>query len=241
MAKKKKRRKKPLGPCPDPLRYSLVRSKDGDYWRLNRGLKKAAELNESLDRNSENFKITSPLSSKLVRLLEPHLRGLKTGRLGVRINGKLVKCLNKTGKMDLSALKGLEFQEDYPLNSLLNANFNIIQDKHTISVRLNIGPEPVEKHNELVTECFFDLILVSGDLQKPRSLRIDSTTSPLFKVYTSYKIKHVDCVLSLDMPLKRSWILLLKVSCLEGNEMAVHPRNYALEIIGASGPPDFLT
>ena len=45
-----------------------------------------------------------------------------------------------------------------------------------------------------------------------------------------------ECVLKIDVPTtKGPWMALLKVNCLEGREMAYHPRHYALKVIAAGG------
>jgi hypothetical protein len=40
------------------------------------------------------------------------------------------------------------------------------------------------------------------------------------------------CSLSIELPAnKKPWMVLLKVNCLEGNELAVHPRHYAMTVV----------
>jgi hypothetical protein len=41
--------------------------------------------------------------------------------------------------------------------------------------------------------------------------------------------------LRLKIPVRKvPWMVLLKVSCMEGNELAVHPRHYGMKVVKVS-------
>jgi hypothetical protein len=87
----------------------------------------------------------------------------------------------------------------------------------------------VKQHNQLVTDFYFEAILLYGDVLKKRGMQTE------YAVSTPYSFTHTitgDCKLVLPLPSKKQpWILLLKVSCLEGNEMAMHAKHYGMRVV----------
>jgi hypothetical protein len=64
-------------------------------------------------------------------------------------------------------------------------------------------------------------------------LRVDSVASPLYVIGAEGEDV---CTLSVDLPQADvPWMVLLKVSCLEGNELAAHPRHYGMRVVKAGG------
>lgn len=221
--------KKKIPPCPDPERYVFVATKEGGYWRLKRGSVKPATLNTTLGHNADNLKVTSPAAKRIVSMLEPFLHGLRGGRIIARLGSGLSKALNANGYMHFSFLDGLEWQKECPLNKLLLGSIYVYQAGDHLQIRVPLGENYMARHNNLVTDYYLDAILIYGDAGEDGGLRIDSVVSPL------YSFKHTaktECILSLPLPsTTQPWMLLLKASCLEGNELAVHYKHYGMRII----------
>src|SRR5437899_9524667 len=104
----------PPPPSPDG-QYVWVKTKEGSFWRKRRGSYRPALLNAAYQRSSEATNISSPAASMIVRRLCPYLTGLQTGRLTVRICGRLRKALNEKGRLCFTYLKGLDMQPEHPL------------------------------------------------------------------------------------------------------------------------------
>ena len=66
-------------------------------------------------------------------------------------------------------------------------------------------------------------------MQQKNGLRTDSIES---KLYAFGEEPIEICELRLPLPEDDvQWIVLIKVSCLEGNEMAVHPKHYGMKVM----------
>lgn len=222
-------RRKP--PCPDPANFIWVQTKEGGFWRRKRGTVKKAELNESLLQNSENTKVSSPAARRIVSRLQPFMTGIRTGRLTTCISGKLRKGLNETGKLSFATLQDVDLQQsDHPMTRLLLAPFDVVRHEDELVVTIPISDITVRRHSPLVTGYFFDLVLLWGDAGEDGRLNTDSETSELFGIYEERKAK---CRLRIPLP-KEPWIALLKVSCMEGNEMAAANRNYGMRVIAVN-------
>lgn len=215
--------------CPDPDRFIWVQTKEGGFWRRKRGTVKKAKLNESLLQNSEYTKLSSPAARRVVSKLRPFMDGLKTGRLTTRISGKLRKGLNETGKLSFVPLKDMDLQMEHPMTRLLLAHVDVVRHENELIVTIPISSTTVKQHSPLVTDYYFDLVLLWGDAGDDGRLNSDSATSELFSIGKKRKIS---CRLSVPLP-RKPWIALLKVSCMEGNELAMASRNYGMKIIAA--------
>ena len=223
----KKYSRRQLPPCPDPDSYVMVKTEEGYYWRRKRGTHKKARLNAALQRNAATAKITGPAASRLLRMLEPHTQGIKKGRISLRIAGLLMKTYHAKGVIDFSMLTGLELNAAYPLDKLLYNDYVVKQDKRTISLQLQSGQ--VQVQNNLATDYYFDVVLIGGDPSVDGKLTVAADSSPLY----SFADKNVyDVELVLPLPAAGiCWMLLLKVSCLEGNELAMHPKHYGMKVV----------
>lgn len=218
-----------IPPCPDPERYVWVNRKSGGYWKLKRGLNKPAVLNHSFQQNSSAFKITSPVASRIKEKLEEFTRGIRVGSLHSRLNGKLVKTYNKTGAVDFSRLKGFEIQEDHPLENLLLTQYKVLQTSDSITIQIPVREGVVKQYNRLVTDFYFEGILLYGDVLTNGSLAVGYVVS---KPYSFADTLTEACELVLQLPGdKEPWMLLLKVSCLEGNELAAHAKHYGIRVV----------
>jgi hypothetical protein len=72
-------------------------------------------------------------------------------------------------------------------------------------------------------------MILYGDVTKEGGLKLGTVES---KLYAFGSETTEVCELSLSLPEEdQQWIVLLKVSCLEGNEMAVHPKHYGMKVI----------
>jgi hypothetical protein len=221
--------KKKIPPCPDPERYIFVTTKEGGYWRLKRGSVKPASLNAVFGKNASSRKLTSPAAKRILGMLKLFLQGLRPGRIIARLSSGLSKALNDNGHIHFSFLDGFEWQVDYPLNKLLLDSIRVYQTNDNLEIRVLVGEDYVAKHNNLVTDYYLDAILLYGNTAIDGGLRIDSVESPL------YSFKHTantECILSLPLPANtQPWMLLLKASCLEGNELAVHYKHYGMRVV----------
>lgn len=226
----KKNKARLIPPCPDPERYVWVNRKSGGYWKLKRGSIKPAILNESLQRNSSAFTITSPVARRIKERLEEFTRGLHISSLHSRLNGELVKTYNKIGAVDFSQLKGFEIQEDHPLENILLTQYRLQQSSSSIVIQIPVKQGVVKQYNRLVTDFYFEGILMYGDGLADGSLAVGYAVS---KPYSFVDTLTETCEVVLQLPGdKQPWILMLKVSCLEGNEMAAHAKHYGVRVVG---------
>lgn len=227
MAKKKKSSKRP--PCPDPELYVWVNRIAGGYWKLKRGTIKQAVLNDSFKQNSSAFAITSPAAGRIRNKLEEFTGRLAVNSLHQRLNGKLVKAYNTKGIIDFSQFSGFEIQADHPLEAILPAPYQVQQKKRLVEILIPVSPGVVKQHNRLVTDFYFEAILLYGDVLKAKGLQTEYAVS---KPYSFINTITDECKLVLPLPANNEpWILLLKVSCLEGNEMAIHAKHYGMKVV----------
>lgn len=219
-----------LPPCPDPEGYILVKTGEGYYWRKKRGTVKKASLNTALARNVATSKLTGPAASRVLRKLEPFTRDLQMGRMTLKIAGLLMKGYHRTGGIDFSMLAGLEFNTAQPLDKLLHGRYEVVQDEKRLRVQLQTGD--VAQRNNLVTDYYFDAVLLYGYPVNDDTLKTIATTSPLFS-FTDKTVDTIELMLPVP-PADIPWVLLLKISCLEGNELAANPKHYAMKVVKTS-------
>jgi hypothetical protein len=104
-----------------------------------------------------------------------------------------------------------------------------LDEDHRLIVTIPVDAHTVKKLSTLVTAYYFELILLYGDPSLTNGLRIDSDTSPL---YSLNRKEATVCRLSLDLPHKKvPWMLILKISCHEGDSLALHCRHYGMKVI----------
>ena len=229
MVKRKRYFTKGPGRNPDPERYILVVTKEGSHFRRKRGTVKPALLNTVLQQMADDTKICSPAAKRIALTLSRYLHDLETGRLIGRITALLKKALQEKGVVDFSFFEEFDFQPDRPFNALVKAHIECSEKDGFVQVQIPVAPWSINKHNPLVTELYFDLVLLYGDATQHNGLRVDDVTSPLY----SYKTKEeAICTLSIAIPeTKQPWMVMLKVSSLEGREMAIHPRHYGMRVV----------
>jgi hypothetical protein len=208
-----------------------VETKEGGHWRRKR--RKNASLNRSFTNNVSATAIVSPAVSRIRNRLEEYTRRLATGRLHARLSGLLGKTYKEKGKIDFSALKHFEFQKDYPLNQLLLTQYQVNQDFNFIELLIRVKDGAVKKLNTLVTDFYFEGILLYGDVLADEPLKVEYAIS---QPYNFTNTATDDCKLILPLPKNNEpWMLMLKVSCLEGNEMASHVKHYGMRVVEVGG------
>jgi hypothetical protein len=224
-----KKYKKPLPPCPDPALYQLIKTKEGSFWRRKRGTVNPVKLNKAFAANAKAMKIASPAAAGIVNSLYTYMKGLTSGRLNSRICAGLLKHYSKTKQLSFAPLINMDIQPQYPMAKLLLANYvHSIKGKQ-VELQIQSYPEGIKKQNNLVTEYFFELILLEADNKTFTTIKSNYAVS---KAY-SFTAKHFEgCKLTLPLPTTSiNWMLLLKISCTESNEMAAHSKHYAMKVI----------
>jgi hypothetical protein len=230
----KKRKKRNVIPLrEDPNKTKLVKKESGWYLRAPRGSIKKAVLNNVLEKNSKAWEITNPATKRITAQLEPYTRCFRGNYLHQRLNGFITKTYNEKGGIDFLNLKGFEIHNDYPLNGLLLSSFTIQQHDDLIEILVPVKKESVKRNNTLVTDFYFEGILLYGNALKENGLK---TAYVLSEPYGFDNTVQGTCKLNLRLPAKKQpWMLLLKVSCLEGNEMAAHQKHYAMKVVAVGG------
>ena len=215
-------------PCPDPLRYKWIKTKGGGYWRLKRGELTEATLNKSLAKNASAMSKSSPAASRLRRVLEPWLRGLEIEKVQSKITGLFTKTYNKKGKIDFSLLKGLELQPSLPLNRIYKGVYTVEEVDKQIIIKLPLQEYFVTAQGPLATNYYFEAIEVWGNPQKENGLKAYHEESKLYP----FGRNNGKCELAVDLSKgKDPCLVILKLSSLEGNELALHPKNYGMKVV----------
>jgi hypothetical protein len=220
-------------PCPgNPEDYVFVKTKEGEFWRRKRGTVKPAVLNSAWQASSEATRIVAPAAKRVINALRPYLHGIYTGRLNTRIGKAFRKSLKEGKGLSLEYLKGLELQDHHPLDRTVTGLLKIVKGPDSVRLEILTGKGSVVALNPLVTDYWFEAVILYGDAGEEGGLRTGSVESQLY----AYKDGNEGlCVLELDVPEKGDWCVLLKMSSLEGNEMAIHPRHYRMKVVEGRG------
>jgi hypothetical protein len=216
-------------PNPDPGNYVWVKTKDGAYWRLKRGTLKKAKVNAAYSESIEWMKLSAPAAKRIMQKLQPFTKGFDFGRLNARISGLLRKSLREKGQLDIRYLKELDFQPDHPIGNLLKEVPVIKQTARDIVVDIPLTTDTIIRKNSIVTNYYFELILLYGDAARENGLRTEIADSGVYVIDTDYG---KDCRLALILP-EQPWIALLKVGCIEGDTTALHARLYGMKVVAA--------
>src|SRR3954451_20177851 len=100
-------------------------------------------------------------------------------------------------------------------------------------VSIPVNAYTIERHNGIVTAYYFELILLWGDAGSDKGLRVEEADSPVYRMEEG---DGTECRLSVVLPPEgQPWMALLKVSCIEGRELAAAPRNYGMKVVGCGG------
>ena len=236
-----------LGPNPDPEKWQDVQTKDG--WMRRKRKAKQSKLNDVMQRHADSFKVTMPAAKRILDRLEPWVRGLDLGRIQAEIGTRLKKSYLENGKMNFTYLLDLDLQPGRKLNALLS-NHPKVWVKDEVVVKIWLTDELIKLKKSIFTDYYFELIMVWGEPPNPlkgelnptkryKGLKVDSEESKLYKRRDPKGPVKDDelCVLKIDVPkTKLPWMALLKVSCLEGNELAHNPRHYAMKVVAVGTP-----
>lgn len=227
--RKKKRRPKSLPPAYDPEKYDWVNSKEGGYPRRKKGSVKPVILNNVLQLNAKMTRPTNEAARRVMAKLYPFLQYLTTGRTVVRIAGGFKKSIAQNGQMDYSMLEKLDFQDDYSFDDTANGLVSMKEDKGVLYLHISVGNHCVKKHSGLATGYYLEAILLYGDPAEANALRVDSVESRLYSFEEEKRV--IDCNLSLQLPEKEPWMVLLKVSCVLDREIAGTSKYHGLKVV----------
>ena len=208
---------------PDADRYIIVHAKEGDHIRAKR-------TNPFINAQfAEMATETCSAAAKQILLkLKPFTQKM-TGRMNVRLSGKMRSAKKITGFYNYSLLNGFELQKDHPLDALYNGIYTVKNDNGKLELAVHINERDVQQHNGIVTAYYFEAVLLTGDAMVHNSLRVEDDRSDLYYFNQKYK---ATVLFQFIVPDNTPYLLLLKVGCMEGNEMAYHPKHYAMKIIG---------
>jgi hypothetical protein len=216
-------------PNPDPGSYVWIETRDGGYWRRKRGTVKKAKPNRAFRESGDRMKQSAPATSRILKKLKPYMNGLDIGRLNAHISGLLRTSMTDTGKLSLACLDQLDFQRNQPIEWLLQVIPDIAITAHELIVSIPIVEYTLKRLNTLVTNYYFELILLFGDAGTDNGLRTESEESDVYEIAKDYKLM---LTLRLVLP-EKPWIALLKVNSIEENEHAKLWRLYGMKVIGA--------
>ena len=220
-------------PCPGDMDdYVWVESKYRPHWRRKRGRVKKAVLNTGFEKSSDATAIVSPASKRVRQALAPFLRNIATGPLHIRICNAFRRSLKEKGKLMLPYLDGLEMQRDYPLGGMLVCDYRVTFTRNNVRIEIPIYNGSVRASNSLVTHYYFEAVLLYGDTGTEKGLQTDATISPLYLIHGTAEEK---CALELPLPEGDDFCVLLKISLLEGNQLAAHTKHYRMKVVGGRG------
>jgi hypothetical protein len=83
-------------------------------------------------------------------------------------------------------------------------------------------------YGKFVTNYYFELVLLCGDISKERGLRTESVESDVYEIEKNHNLV---CKLSMTLP-EKEWIALLKVNSIDGDEPGGYNKSYAMAVVG---------
>lgn len=187
-------------------------------------------MNAAYRNSSELTKIISPAAKRIRAALEPHTRNITTGRLNIRICSALRRSFKEKNRLQLAYLKGMELQREHPLEEMLVSGYCVSADEQNIEIKIPIEEGSVKTFNRLVTHYYFEAVLLHGDPGMERGLKTIRVESALYPYHSE---RESVCLLTLALPEAEDWCLVLKLSSLEGNELAAHTKHYRMKVIAA--------
>jgi hypothetical protein len=214
-----KKKHKPIPPCPDSERYTLVELEDKFIWRLKRGLRKEAKVNSALQIRADAIKTASPAAKRVSAALLPYTEDLERGNLQSRISGRLVTGMLQYGYPALRALNGVECQRAKidELKSFLLAGYRLVKDEEQGTLTLHIlsaNGKIVARRSKLVDSWKITMLTMSGSTEIDGDLDVVETSSGV----TSTKEKIYELVLVLRIPAEEDYLVALRVECFEFGE-----------------------
>jgi hypothetical protein len=228
MPKGKRYTKRELPPNPDPERYIVVKTRDRLYhYRLKRGSIKPAFLNGAFLQNQQLTSLLSPAAKKVRTALWPYTENMKTPKLHNQLLTGLKKYYKEFHQPGFKYLRGLNLQHQYPLDKLLHAQINKTTEAGNFIISFLLNDLNFPKVGPLLTDYYFEAVLLFGDILGEEPMQELSQRSELFsfseppnQLYTfSFQLPH------------QSWMLLLKAACFERDQKATNPKYYGMQII----------
>jgi hypothetical protein len=234
-------------PCPDPDLFVLVQGRNGSFWRRKRGSLKLAALNPILQQNSRAIAHCSPLAKRVAGKLAVFTRGMDTERLQPRLTAAFMKWLKTHEGVSLAALANFEFQPGRPLERLAAPVYRPVRNGLQAGIAIKPFPGCVQAMNKLATGYFFEAVLLYGDVNDPYGLLTEVQTSGYYPFEKNWRMQEAARILNgaaapgyaplqfmFDLPAEDTpYALLLRVCCLEGNELGANPMHYGMKVVGA--------
>ncbi len=175
----------------------------------------------------------SPAAKNIFNKLVPYFHGLDTGRFIANVSSRLKRALKETGEMNFTYMADYDFQPWFPMERIFKGSCLITEKNNEISIRISDHYHKVKRLSKLISDYYFEIVLLWGRVEKNNSLQIENEASPIFSFEQETK---KDCRLKLSLPvLKVPWILILKLNSHEGKEMAHHPRHYGMKALRVGG------
>jgi hypothetical protein len=226
---------RPLPPF-DPETKVLVRTKGGWYYIRNRKpTGKAAVLNEAFQKNKNSYEVCAPAAARIRQKLEPWLENLTYGNTYRIILKALLKSYKENGgtKADYNSFLRLDLFEDYTIEKLMGVHYSVKVTKNSVGVSIPIREKTVLRKNNVVSEYYFELILIWGDPLKENTLRVEDVSSELYRYGKAAKDS---CDLEVVLPTKKApWMCILRVGSKEYKQPAAHMKNYAMHVVAVGG------
>lgn len=101
--------------------------------------------------------------------------------------GKLRTVIQNSGSLLLDCLDGFDFQPEYPFSGLLGTDIDIQRTRHELIVTIPVNDVTIERTNTLITNYYFELILLYGDAATENGLRTESTDSEIIQLKQATK------------------------------------------------------
>lgn len=215
-------KKKKIYENPDPGRYIIVHTKEGDILRAKRT---SPFINEAFKAMAAET--CSAAAKQILMRLKP-FTGQMTGRMNVRLSGKIRSAKKQTGSYNYSLLYGFELQKEYPLENLYTGQYRVRKEGQTIHINIPVEKGYIQARNSLATNYYFEAVALFGDAMIPNSLRVEDDKSSLFDFEKTYKTT-VD--FAFVLPPGMPYLIWLKVGCMEGHQAAYHPMHYGMRVV----------
>ena len=215
-------KKKRIYKNPDPEKYLIVRTKDGDVLRKKRT---NPSINDAFKQMAEET--CSAAAKQILTRLKPFTEKM-AGRMNVRLSGKMRSAKKQSGSYNYSLLPGFELQKDYPLEKLYEGQYRVRKAGQTVSINVRVSKGCMNARNTLVTHYYFEAVALLGDAMIPNSLRVEDDKSLLFDFTKTYK---TTVSFSFVLPPDTPYLIWLKAGCMEGHEAAIHPKHYGMRVV----------
>jgi hypothetical protein len=221
----------PNTPPPDPNLYTLVKTKEGWFYRKKPGRGgKGITMNSGMQKQSRLMKEASPATARLRRALAPYEGRMVFGRFGANVSARIRRALTQGEWPDYGILRNYHFQPGEPFDQMMRASESVRQEEGQVNVRIRIpeGGAAVAKSGA-VTRYRFSLLLVAGDpVEKDVPLETSLVEGPEY----AYGMEGEDCLLTIPVPVDgRPWMVCLRLTGYEGKEVACAGRHSGMKVI----------